>query len=555
MKTVNNNSQIHAFGVSFKNISEAIAYALEGKPKEGVYVGEDSQRYPCFDSEDYATENRYYWNLVFATSQEELDEKLKKLKEMEVLGMNYYKLTDGLAPMAYWEGDSNNKVILTDNMGEKGGLSTIIKKVFLAIVLAFIGQTAFALNADTLDADSTFSPKQHITQVPLENCYRIDTCENKRFAIVLKDAKCGIYDLTRHENVTNIEYDDLSFSRLYIADDKTEIFYFYAEKGIEQGVIGVYGNNNQMLGIWHDNPEYVGNLEECTTIDKAISEKCQSLLKKGMSALDGTYGQVAVIDANNGRLKAWVALEEKEGKFKNAKLLKKVFSPRSIITVGTAAVLADLDANLEDSVDAGGGVYDTEDGLKIKDDNWRTGGYGKMTMREALVKKSNVAMYKMIQMGMGNERAHDVWQQMMEHPDATNAMEIAASTWSIHHEDASVYPTLKGDSVEVAPHNTTTSRERQYIKDVLVGLNRVGGIQAEYAPQGVEIAGVYGNWGKDYYTEANTLTETSFVGFFPAQAPRYSICVFIHRPDEPTHSSRDLATSMVNELVAWLINH
>lgn len=74
-------------------------------------------------------------------------------------------------------------------------------------------------------------------------------------------------------------------------------FYFYAEKGIEQGIIGVYGNNNQTLGIWHDNPEYVGNLDECTTIDTAISKKCKSLLQKGMKTLDGTYGQIAVIDA------------------------------------------------------------------------------------------------------------------------------------------------------------------------------------------------------------------------------------------------------------------
>lgn len=355
--------------------------------------------------------------------------------------------------------------------------------------------------------------------------------------------------------MTNIEYDVLSFSRRQIAEDNTEIFYFYAEKGIEQGIIGVYGNNNQTLGIWHDNPEYVGNLSECTTIDTAISKKCKRLLQKGMKALDGTYGQIAVIDAQNGRLKAWVALEKKDNGFSDAKLLRNVFSPRCITTIGTAAVLADIDANLEDSIDAGNGVYDTEDGLKIRDHNWHTGGYGKMTVREALVKKSNVAMYKMTQVAMGNERAHDVWQKMMEHPHSTNAMEIAASTWSINHEDASVYPTLKGDSVEVAPHNTTTPKERQYIKEVLVGLNKADGIQVDYAPRGIELAGVYGNWGKDYYTEDNTLTETSFVGFFPAPNPRYSICVFIHRPDEPSHSPKDLATSVVNELVTWLMKH
>ena len=433
-----------------------------------------------------------------------------------------------------------------------------MKTVFLAIALAFIGLPSIAQNAaipNAIDSDSTFSPKNHITQIPLENCYRIDTCEEKRFAIVLKDAKCGIYDLQRHENVTNIEYDVLSFSRRQIAEDNTEIFYFYAEKGIEQGIIGVYGNNNQTLGIWHDNPEYVGNLDECTTINTAISKKCKSLLQKGMKTLDGTYGQIAVIDAQNGRLKAWVALEKKDNGFSDAKLLRNVFSPRSITTIGTAAVLADIDANLEDSIDAGNGAYDTEDGLKIRDHNWRTGGYGKMTVRDALVKKSNVAMYKMTQVAMGNERAHDVWQEMMDHPHSTNAMEIAASTWSINHEDASVYPTLKGDSVEVAPHNTTTPKERQYIKEVLVGLNKAGGIQADYAPRGIELAGVYSNWGKDYYTEDNTLTETSFVGFFPAPNPRYSICVFIHRPDEPSHSPKDLATSVVNELVTWLMKH
>ena len=433
-----------------------------------------------------------------------------------------------------------------------------MKTLFLVIALAFIGLPSVAQNAaiaDAIDSDSTFSPKNHITQIPLENCYRIDTCEEKRFAIVLKDAKCGIYDLQRHENVTNIEYDVLSFSRRQIAEDNTEIFYFYAEKGIEQGIIGVYGNNNQTLGIWHDNPEFVGSLDECTTIDAAISKKCKRLLQKGMKALDGTYGQIAVIDAQNGRLKAWVALEKKDNDFSDAKLLRNVFSPRCITTIGTAAVLADIDANLEDSIDAGNGAYDTEDGLKIRDHNWRTGGYGKMTVRDALVKKSNVAMYKMTQVAMGNERAHDVWQEMMDHPHSTNAMEIAASTWSINHEDASVYPTLKGDSVEVAPHNTTTPKERQYIKEVLVGLNKAGGIQADYAPQTIELAGVYGNWGKDYYTEDNTLTETSFVGFFPAPNPRYSICVFIHRPDEPSHSPKDLATSVVNELVTWLMKH
>ena len=40
MKEVKLNAPINAFGVDFKNIYEVIAYAIDGKPKDGVYVGE-----------------------------------------------------------------------------------------------------------------------------------------------------------------------------------------------------------------------------------------------------------------------------------------------------------------------------------------------------------------------------------------------------------------------------------------------------------------------------------------------------------------------------------
>nr|WP_287856287.1 hypothetical protein [Prevotella sp.] len=59
--------------------------------------------------------------------------------------------------------------------------------------------------------------------------------------------------------------------------------------------------------------------------------------------------------------------------------------------------------------------------------------------------------------------------------------------------------------------------------------------------------GCFGTW--------NEFRKTSFAGLFPAKEPRYSICVFIHRPIEPTHSPKDLATSVVNELITWLMKY
>lgn len=81
-----------------------------------MYVGEDSEHYPCFDYEDFASETRFYWNFVFATSESEMQKKLSKLKAMDTLGSDYYKFTEDLAPMAYWGGDTNREVFLTDNL-------------------------------------------------------------------------------------------------------------------------------------------------------------------------------------------------------------------------------------------------------------------------------------------------------------------------------------------------------------------------------------------------------------------------------------------------------
>ena len=79
MKRVKNNATVEVMGVKFFGVREMIRYARSERPKYGVYVGEDSERYPCFDYEDYATENRYYTNLVFADSREELERKLNRI--------------------------------------------------------------------------------------------------------------------------------------------------------------------------------------------------------------------------------------------------------------------------------------------------------------------------------------------------------------------------------------------------------------------------------------------------------------------------------------------
>lgn len=117
MKRFKNNETIVVMGASFNGVKDMIEHARKRMPKNGVYVGEDSKGYPCFDSSDSLYENRSFTNLVFGNSMEEIEEKLHMLRQM--MGYcNYNKLSGNLHPMAYWEGDTYHDVLLTEKGDE-----------------------------------------------------------------------------------------------------------------------------------------------------------------------------------------------------------------------------------------------------------------------------------------------------------------------------------------------------------------------------------------------------------------------------------------------------
>ena len=119
MKRFKSNGAIEVLGVTFNGVKDMIKHARDSVSKEGVYVAEDSQRYPCFDSSDAMYENRYYTNLVFARSKDEMIRKLNRLKCKIGTGCNYNKLTATLHPMIYWEGDFHDDVFLTEMENEQ----------------------------------------------------------------------------------------------------------------------------------------------------------------------------------------------------------------------------------------------------------------------------------------------------------------------------------------------------------------------------------------------------------------------------------------------------
>ena len=99
MKTIKNTNSFYVLGVKFENIQEAIFYAIKEMTKNGIYVGKDAKRYPCFDSEDYVSEDRFFWNIVtrYATLYKDKEGVWKvRLNNVDYIvqtGMNFYGRT------------------------------------------------------------------------------------------------------------------------------------------------------------------------------------------------------------------------------------------------------------------------------------------------------------------------------------------------------------------------------------------------------------------------------------------------------------------------------
>lgn len=159
----------------------------------------------------------------------------------------------------------------------------------------------------------------------------VDTCEVSRYAIVSKNGKKGVYDLERHERVTAMDFDMLLFSHCIDSSDADSICYFYAEKEWECGEIGVVMQNNKCVSAWKDNRKYVVVLDDCTTLDGGLEKACRKVLATGMKRMEGNYGQIVVLDAKSGQLKAWVAMERNGKKCVPAKVFREACSVNCIL--------------------------------------------------------------------------------------------------------------------------------------------------------------------------------------------------------------------------------
>ena len=424
--------------------------------------------------------------------------------------------------------------------------------------------------ADTIDAGS-LNLKEPITQHKWTKYEYIDTC-TARYAVVHDwNGRCGIYDLEKKENITELEYRALHFSRLMELADGSQAALFYGFQGHRKGIVSV-GPDNDVMSMLMPDDDMAYKLDSCRTIDKSIMKLSRKLLKKDMKEHGGMYGQVLVLESQTGNVKAWVALQDElhDGNLSDASLLKHQLCTDPQKAFLATMCLVDSNTSWNDSVDTKCGT-DTIDGLLIRDHNWHRGGYGKITYLEGFKQHSNIALVRALEKANSNLK-HD-WWEISDNPREMDALSVAAlyNVTALNGEKL-VIPSVNTASITNETPGETAQSDIKLIhmlKEYLKATLQDGGIGSRLITKNVDISGefivhrncrptLYDDNLKDvekYYSDEGlqTYNQVIFTGYFPSDNPRYTICVTMDKEAMPT-SGRQICNT-VNKLAEYLNKH
>lgn len=133
----------------------------------------------------------------------------------------------------------------------------------LALLLSVIGADVCAQEV----ADSVWVDSVEVYSVALaeefksdydskEDKARMDSLIQARYVIVSKNGKYGIYDREKNDSVTAVDMDYIEYSHYFQPEESMCFCYFYYEKGLQCGKIGINMNDNTKMEAFADKPKY-----------------------------------------------------------------------------------------------------------------------------------------------------------------------------------------------------------------------------------------------------------------------------------------------------------
>ena len=335
------------------------------------------------------------------------------------------------------------------------------------------------------------------------------------------------------------------------------------------------------------------------TIVAELQSAVDSILNTQMTEIGNCLqGQAIVMEVQTGEILAMSGLERNfEGKFQPCKNYAYQQDLGSLMK--TASLLTLFERGIDSSyvVHTGAGIWGVDDDWVMRDHNWRRGGYEDLNLARALEVSSNIGISMPIwkfYKGHESDFFDDLNKMSFGQPDFIDGIEGLKPTtydspkdsdwvnkfiiWSaigynrkiapiqmltfynaIANDGKMVKPTLKTGEIEILNPQIASKdniKKMQVILEHVVsqGLGRKAGSPI------IRVAGKTGTSQVneyDYYNEVGTpLVEyqLAFCGYFPADAPKYSMIVSMNKLGLPA-SGGGMAGALFHEISEWMITH
>ena len=306
-------------------------------------------------------------------------------------------------------------------------------------------------------------------------------------------------------------------------------------------------------------------IELTSTIDSTLQIKATSILENKLTELNALSGQAIVMEVQTGHIKAMVGLERKDSAdYQPCENFSQAHESALMHPISLLAALETGKMKLSDMVDVGNGIYSIQD-RELKDHNWHRGGYGEISIKQGLASSSNIAVYKTMEKAFGNNaQAYFNLLNNMSYGKPDSIAGIANlkpayfvtpkdSGWSdtafawfcigynqtitpiqmltfynaIANSGKMVQPQLYKDSTTVINPQIVSQANIDSLKQALEYVVTDGLGQPTKSDK-IQIAG---ETGTVQLENGNYIVE--FCGYFPANAPQYSIIVSIHKDGLP----------------------
>ena len=270
-----------------------------------------------------------------------------------------------------------------------------------------------------------------------------------------------------------------------------------------------------------------GRTVETSTIDSILQAKVTSIMENKLKEFGAQSGQAIVMDVKTRQIKA-----------SYGKDLNTPYRSELVCLASLSAALETGKVHLDDTVDTEKGVCITGNDT-LFDHNWRRGGYGKMTIRQAFAQNSVVGIYKVAVKAFSDnmEEYLSKVREIYSMTGDTTSLIVFAN----HGEWATVPPMLTLALVnKIAANEGNDSLKSALRYAVTDGL----GMKAN--TDKTEVAGISGTTRQE---DGSYLAE--FCGYFPYDNPQYTVIVSINRNGLPA-SGGLMAGSVFREIAEYM---